>query len=188
MHQGFILDTMFDRAPLLMWFSLQESTLNCCYRFAKLKQDSHKTHYFLYCLLRWKLRGIYAAKMEFVKMITTDFYCSHIKLHSWGKFDLFKCASLSIDNDRNDIAKYVLKRNCFNINRDYRWILHGVSLLMNNPRWRHNERDGVSNYQRLDCLLDRLFRRRLRKTSKVRVTSPLRGESSGHRWIPLAKG
>ena len=24
-------------------------------------------------------------------------------------------------------------------------------------QWRHNERDGVSNYQRLDCLLSRLF-------------------------------
>ena len=31
---------------------------------------------------------------------------------------------------------------------------------------RHNERDGVSNYQRLGCLL----RRRSRKTSKLRVT------------------
>ena len=33
----------------------------------------------------------------------------------------------------------------------------------------HNERDGVSNHQRFDCLLTRLSRRRLNKTSKLRV-------------------
>ena len=37
-------------------------------------------------------------------------------------------------------------------------------------QWRHNDHDGVSNQQRLDCLLSRLFRRRSKKTSKLRVT------------------
>ena len=37
-------------------------------------------------------------------------------------------------------------------------------------RWRHNERDGVSNRRRLDCVLSRLFRRRSKKTSNLRVT------------------
>ena len=36
--------------------------------------------------------------------------------------------------------------------------------------WRHNGRDGVSNHQPCDCLLNRLFRRRSKKTSKLRVT------------------
>ena len=36
--------------------------------------------------------------------------------------------------------------------------------------WHHNERDGVSNHQPHDCLLNRLFRRRSKKTSKLRVT------------------
>ena len=36
--------------------------------------------------------------------------------------------------------------------------------------WRHNERDGVSNHQPHDCLLNRLFRRKSKKTSKLRVT------------------
>ena len=50
-------------------------------------------------------------------------------------------------------------------------------------RWRHNERDDVSNHQPHDCLLSRLFRRRSNKTSKLRVTglregnSPVTGES-----------
>ena len=37
-------------------------------------------------------------------------------------------------------------------------------------QWRHNGRDGVSNHQSHDCLLNRLFRRKSKKTSKLRVT------------------
>ena len=42
----------------------------------------------------------------------------------------------------------------------------------------HNERDSVSNHRRLDCLLDRLFRRRTKKTSKLRVTGLCEGNQS----------
>ena len=44
-------------------------------------------------------------------------------------------------------------------------------------RWRHNDRDGVSNHRRLDCLPDRLSRRRSKKTSKLRVTGLCEGNS-----------
>ena len=43
-------------------------------------------------------------------------------------------------------------------------------------RWRHNERDVVSNHQPRDCLR-RLFRRRSKKTSKLRVTGLCEGNS-----------
>ena len=49
-------------------------------------------------------------------------------------------------------------------------------------QWCHNERDGVSNHQPHDCLLKRLFMRRSKKPSKLRVTvfcegiSPVTGE------------
>ena len=49
-------------------------------------------------------------------------------------------------------------------------------------QWCHNERDSVSNHQPNDCLLNRLFGRRSKKTSKPRVTglcvgnSPVTGE------------
>ena len=46
-------------------------------------------------------------------------------------------------------------------------------------QWRHNEPDGVSNHQFHNCLLNRLFRRRSKKTSKLRVTAFVRGI---HRW------
>ena len=59
------------------------------------------------------------------------------------------------------------------------WVFKPVPL-----QWRHNERDDVSNHQPHDCLLNRLFRRKSKKTSKLRVTglcagnSPVTGEFS----------
>ena len=43
--------------------------------------------------------------------------------------------------------------------------------------WRHNGRNGVLNKQPHDCLLKRLFRRRSKKTSKLRVTGLCAGNS-----------
>ena len=49
-------------------------------------------------------------------------------------------------------------------------------------QWRHNGRDSVSNHQPHDCLLNRWFRRRSKRTSKLRFTcfcagnSPVPGE------------
>ena len=43
--------------------------------------------------------------------------------------------------------------------------------------WRHNGHDGVSNHQHHDCLLNRLFARRSKKTSKLRVTGLCVGNS-----------
>ena len=47
----------------------------------------------------------------------------------------------------------------------------------NSLQWRHNEHDGVSNHQPHDCLLNRLFRRRSKKTSKLRVAGLCEGNS-----------
>ena len=44
-------------------------------------------------------------------------------------------------------------------------------------QWRHNGHDGVSNHRRLDYLLNRLYRRRPKKTSKLRVTGICEGNS-----------
>ena len=44
-------------------------------------------------------------------------------------------------------------------------------------QWRHNERNSVSNNWRLDGLLNRFFRRRSKKTSKLRVTGQCEGNS-----------
>ena len=47
----------------------------------------------------------------------------------------------------------------------------------NTLRWRHNDRDGISNHQPHDCLLNRLFRRISKKTSKLCVTGLCAGNS-----------
>ena len=55
-------------------------------------------------------------------------------------------------------------------------------------QWRHNGHDSVSNHQPHGCLLNRLFRRRSKKTSNLRVTGLCAGKSPGtpvnspHKW------
>ena len=57
----------------------------------------------------------------------------------------------------------------FNVQRKRLVVLH----------WRHNDHGGVSNLQPHGCLLNRLFRRRSKKASKLRVTGLCAGNSPG---------
>ena len=61
-----------------------------------------------------------------------------------------------------DMCKILHRSICKNLMRDSKFEL---SLPL--P---HNEHYSVSNYWRLDCLINRLFRRRSKQTSKLRVT------------------
>ena len=47
----------------------------------------------------------------------------------------------------------------------------------NSLQWCHNEHDVISNHQRLDCLLNHLFRSKSKKTSKLCVTGLCEGNS-----------
>ena len=58
------------------------------------------------------------------------------------------------------------------------------NIFHNTLRWRHNGRDSVSNHQPHDCLLNRLFRRTSKRTSKFRVTGLCAGNSSGTGELP----
>ena len=51
-------------------------------------------------------------------------------------------------------------------------------------QWCHNGHDSVSNHLPHDCLLNHLFRRRLKKTSKLRVTGLCAGNSPGTGEFP----
>ena len=55
----------------------------------------------------------------------------------------------------------------------------GNGTLFHSLRWRHNDHDGVSKDQPHGCLLNRLFRGRSKKTSKLRVTGLCVGNSPG---------
>ena len=67
--------------------------------------------------------------------------------------------------------------------KKWAWHLSGHDLL----RLRHNGPDCVSNHQPQQCLLNRSFRCRSKKTSKLRVTGLCAGNSPGpvnspHKW------
>ena len=55
----------------------------------------------------------------------------------------------------------------------------GVRVPLSSLHWRRNDHYGVSNNQPHGCLLNRLFRRRSKKTSKLRVTGLCVGNSPG---------
>ena len=57
-------------------------------------------------------------------------------------------------------------------------------IMCHSLQWRHNGRDSVSNHEFHDCLLNRLFRRRSKKTSKLRVTGLCAGNSPGTGEFP----
>ena len=69
----------------------------------------------------------------------------------------------------------------------YHSLLYSLYLAKTTSQWRHNGSDGVSNHQHHHCILNRLFRSRSKKTSKLRVTglyavnSPLIGEFPAQR-------
>ena len=50
--------------------------------------------------------------------------------------------------------------------------------------WRYNGRNSVSNHQPDDCLFSRLFRRKSKETSKLRVTGLCAGNSPGTGKFP----
>ena len=76
---------------------------------------------------------------------------------TWARADL-----LSIGPIRTKLTGILIIIHAYSVT-----IMH---LQMTALQWRHNECDRVSNHRRLDCLLKRLFRRKLKKTSKFHVT------------------
>ena len=48
-------------------------------------------------------------------------------------------------------------------------------------QWRHNERNGVSNHRRVDCLPNSFFQAQIKKTSKHRANGP-------YEWNPPITG
>ena len=71
------------------------------------------------------------------------------------------------------------------------WYSAGCKLLIHAPNvtlpWRHNRLDSVSNHQPHHCLLSRLFGRRSKKTSKLRVTGLCAWNSPGTGEFPAQR-
>ena len=120
--------------------------------------------------------------LEAIKLLITLMYCS------WSSVDRL-CSNyifiLDLTPDFNRLGKDNCKtrRETFKItkSRNKAWTTSNYSHAL---RWRHNERDSVSNHQPHDCLLNRLFRRRSKKSSKLRVTGLCVGNSPGTGEFP----
>ena len=67
------------------------------------------------------------------------------------------------------------------------WANHRAGYFINFPCNCHNELDSVSNHQPHECLLNRLFGRRSKKTSKLCVTGLYAGNSTGTDEFPAQR-
>ena len=72
------------------------------------------------------------------------------------------------------ILQRARQSHCCALSKISKWLA-----FQNTLRWRHNDHAGVSNHQPHGCLLNRLFRRKSKKTSKLRVTGLCVGNSPG---------
>ena len=97
---------------------------------------------------------------------------------SWLSHYLKKCCLLL----KRTISK---KKPLWNITKNRNAPRFADVLLAISPlQWRHNGRNGVSNHQPHHCLLNRLLRRRSKKTSELRVTGLCVGNSPGTGEFP----
>ena len=58
-------------------------------------------------------------------------------------------------------------------------VIKQITICAESLQWRHDDHDGVWNHQPHGCLLNRLFTRKSKKTSKLRVTGLWVGNSLG---------
>ena len=87
--------------------------------------------------------------------------------------------------DSSDMYVWV----CFSMQQTnvFSFVLIRDAADLNTLQWRHNDRHGVSNHQAHDCLLNRLFRRKSKKASKLRVTGLCEGNSPGTGEFPARR-
>ena len=121
----------------------------------------------------------------------------HILMKSYLRFKRFhqrKCSWKC----RQGIGQYLSRPQCVNSNpvdsvvhmlllASWGEFLFGSLEETQTLQWRHNEHDGIANHQRLDCLLNRLFRHRSQKSSKLRVTGPCEGNSPVTSELPTQR-
>ena len=111
-------------------------------------------------------------------IIHFDMWC-FCRIHEWDSDLHVSCFSSNVQFDFNNCQCVSCLTALYFKNSPEHW----ASLL----QWRHNERDSVSNPQRLHCLLNHLCGHRSKKPSKFRVTgfcagnSPVTGEFSAQR-------
>ena len=107
--------------------------------------------------------------------------CKSLHFSLWGavttKWNFWMACRQRVSNDalrwvHLDIRPFLSNKKVNRRNKAY-WLTNGGIFIVNylslSLQWRHNERDGVSNHQRLGCLLNRLFRHKLKVKSKFHI-------------------
>ena len=100
---------------------------------------------------------------------------SYVKAHRRRAIAAVAYMRMQTQNNAKQFSKRILGAPAVTF-----WIHQGLcthTTELSSLQLRHNERDSVSNHQRFDCLLNRLFRGRSKKTSKLRVTGLREGNS-----------
>ena len=112
----------------------------------------------------WKMHKKFAKKYMCVAMIKPGTYVNqyvhpYICTKNWQ-------LKLEPGSYTGPLCTYLMRQNLHN--RTYLRSRQGtISLSL---QWRHNGHNGISNRQPHDCLLNRLFGHRSKKTSKLHVT------------------
>ena len=119
-------------------------------------------------LLIWPLRTNFGEIL--IEIYTFSFKKMHLKMSAakWRPF----CLSLNVLRSR----PWPFRTETESRDKEESTGCKPTDLYSTLP-WRHNGRDGVSNHQPHHCLLNGLFRRRSKKTSKLRVTGLCAGNS-----------
>ena len=88
---------------------------------------------------------------------------------------------LSTRHSGSKFSEIWIKINKFSFKKSFgiRCLLIVGHFIQASLQWRHNGHDSVSNHQPHDCLINRLFRRRSKNPSKLRVTGLCAGNSPG---------
>ena len=110
------------------------------------------------------------------------------------------CRIIFISNSCQNIIRSLVKQMCPGIYhigtanhairshyREKQKEAENTSSKLTSLQWCHNEHDGVSNHQPRDCLLNRLFRHRSKKTPRLRVTGLCEGNSPGTGEFPAQR-
>ena len=97
----------------------------------------------------------------------------------WEDIALTNGAKKYVTTAKNKKVELANVREALKANNYSEWVHHLPPVTTERLRWRHNDHAGVSNHQPPGCLLNRLFRRKSKKTSKLRVTGLCAGNSPG---------
>ena len=127
----------------------------------------------------YERKALYTAGREWliVCVLDVNLKFGERELSGWTNYEEF-CVMIIHSTVNPGFSKHVPSIPTWALCRS-RLILHNFAL-----RWRHNELDGVSDHQPHICLLNRLFGRRSKKTSKLRVTGLCAGNSPGTGEFP----